>query len=254
MTAAAAELEHGAALSALARILSLGFTYPDGDALEEIGALVRGLLARTGLAEGLAEPLAELLAALDGGGLQEEFGALFEGATRCPPYGGSYAADPFRHVRQMADVAGFYRAFGAEVSGERPDHAGAELEFLAFLVAKRIAALAAGAEEEAEVCRGAEDKFLLDHLGRWVPALCRGVAAETSSPYYAALARLGRRVVGAELAQRGLRPEPLRKRVKWAVEGDEVECGGDPIAASLGDMSEGQTPGHVHAPKALPGA
>ena len=231
MTAVAAELDRSAALAALARILSLVFAYPDDDALEEIGALARGLLARAELAQGLAEPLEELVAALDGGGLAQEYGALFDGAAPCPPYGGSYEADPFRHARQMADAAGFYRAFGAEVSGERPDHAGAELEFFAFLVAKRVVARAAGAEEAAEVCRRAEDIFLLDHLGRWFPALCRGVAAETSSPYYAALARLGRRVVGAELAQRGLRPEPLGKRVKWAVEGDAVECGGPPSAA-----------------------
>ena len=231
MTATAAELEHGAELAALSRVLSLGFAYPDEDALEEIRALARGLLAREELAEGIAEPLAELLAAVDGCGLPEEFGALFDGATPCPPYGGSYEADPFRHARQMSDVAGFYRAFGAEVSGERPDHAGTELEFLAFLVAKRLAALAAGAEEAAEVCRRAEDTFLLDHLGRWFPTLCRGVAAETASPYYTALARLGCRVVGAELAHRGLRPEPLGKRVRFTVEGDAVECGDGPSAA-----------------------
>ena len=229
MTAVSAEIERGAELAALARVLSLGFAYPDGDTLEEIRALAGGLLARPGLAEGLAEPLAELLAGLEGDGLQEDFGALFDGAVRCAPYEGSYEVDPFRHARQMADVAGFYRAFGAQASGERPDHAGAELEFLAFLAAKRMTALAAGDEEGAEACRRAEDMFLLDHLGRWLPALCRGVAEETSSPFYAALARLGPRVVGAELTQRGLRPAPLGKRVKWAVEGDAVECGGPPV-------------------------
>jgi len=228
MTAVAAELERGAELAALARVLSLGFAYPDADALEEIRALARGLLARPGLAEGLAEPLAELLAGLEGDALREEFGALFDGAVRCSPYEGSYEVDPFRHARQMADVAGFYRAFGAQASGERPDHAGAELEFLAFLAAKRIAALDGGDEEGAEACRRAEDAFLLDHLGRWFPALCRGVSAETSSPFYAALARLGRRVVGAELTQRGLRPASLGKRVKWGVESDAVVCGGEP--------------------------
>ena len=179
--------------------------------------------------------MVELLETLDGASSAElagEFVRLFDGEVRCPPYEGSYEVDPFRHARQMADVAGFYRAFGAEVSGERPDHAGAELEFLSFLSARRVAALADGRVEPAEVCARAEDAFLLDHLGRWFPAFCRKVAAETSSPFYAALARLGERVVRRELARRGLRPEPLGKRVTWAVEGDAVECGGPPVVAS----------------------
>ena len=36
-----------------------------------------------------------------------------------PPYEGSYEVDPFRQGRQMADVAGFYRAFGAEAARAR---------------------------------------------------------------------------------------------------------------------------------------
>ena len=223
-------IDRCAELAALARLLSLGFGPPDGETLEEMAAIARGLGAR----DESREPVSALLEALEGassGELAGEFVRLFDGEVRCPPYEGSYEADPFRHARQMADVAGFYRAFGAQVSGERPDHAGAELEFLSFLSARRVAALAEGGGDAEEVCAKAEDSFLLDHLGRWFPAFCRKVTAETSSPFYAALALLGERVVRRELARRGLRPEPLGKRVTWAVEGDAVECGGPPIVA-----------------------
>jgi TorA maturation chaperone TorD len=218
-------IERCAELAAFARLLSLGFGAPDGETLDETGAIARGLGGRSGSRDAVAA----LVGALDGASTAElarEFVALFDGEARCPPYEGSYEADPFRHARQMADVAGFYRAFGAEVSGERPDHAGAELEFLSCLAARRVVALVAGEEEAAEVCRKAEDSFLLDHLGRWFPSFCRRVAAETSSPFYAELARLGERVVRRELACRGLVPAPLPRRRRFAVEADVVECAG----------------------------
>jgi len=216
-------IDGAAELAAFARLLSLGFGEPDDDALDEIAAIARGLGARPAGRDAVAE----LVEALDGvlpASLVGECARLFDGEVRCPPYEGSYEADPFRHARQMADVAGFYRAFGAEVSGERPDHAGAELEFLSFLAAGRVAALAAGEEESAEICRRAEDSFLLDHLGRWFPTFCRSVAREAHSPFYAALARLGERAVRRELSRRGLVPAPLPPRRRFAVEADVVEC------------------------------
>ncbi len=164
--------------------------------------------------------------------MRPEYEALFGGAVRVAPYEASYEVDPFRQTRQMADVAGFYRAFGAASGGpaaERPDHVGCELEFLAFLVAKQLGAEEAGATEQAEICRDATDAFLRDHLGRWLPAFCREVARETASPVYRLLAHAGERLVVAELAARGIEPAPIapRRGRPTAVEGDEVTCGTD---------------------------
>ena len=219
MTAAA---EDAVELAAWARLLSLGFGRPDEEALADVAALARGLSARSGDAD-----LAVLLAPLDAEALRGEYAALFEGKVRCSPYEGSYEADPFRQAREMADVVGFYRAFGADAAAaQRPDHAGCELEFLAFLALKREEALRRGEVELAERCREAEDSFLRDHLGRWFPTFCRGVAAETSLPFYACLARLGERLVAAELARRGLEPEPLPPRRRLPLEADTFECAG----------------------------
>jgi len=223
----------GVELVAAWRLLSLGFTAPDEETLAEIEALGEALLERAdGGDDPTAPALVELLAALGLGDSVEElagaYQALFGGEVAVPPYEGSYEGDPFRHTRQMADVAGFYRAFGAEAHGpaaERVDHAGCELEFLAFLGAKRLALQAEREDGAADTCREIEDTFLRDHLGRWLPTFCREIESRTESPFYAALARLGERVISGELARRGIEPEPLGRRKRWTVEADCMECG-----------------------------
>jgi len=223
----------GVELVATWRLLSLGFTAPDEEILAEIEALGEALLERAEAAEDPAAPaLVELLAALGPGHLVEElaaaYQALFGGEVAVPPYEGSYEGNPFRHTRQMADVAGFYRAFGAEPHGpaaERVDHAGCELEFLAFLGAKRLALQAERDDGAADTCREIEDAFLRDHVGRWLPTFCRELESRTDSSFYAALARFGDRVISIELARRGIEPEPLGRRTRWTVEADCLECG-----------------------------
>ena len=192
--------ERAIQLAATARLLSLGFSPPDEEALAELDALARGLL------EGDAPPpeVAELLEA-DWGSLTTEYAALFGHDCWCI-YEGSYEPDSFSAIRELDELAGFYRAFGADTGGsrgDRPDHVGSELEFFAYLAAKR---LAAATEEERVICRGAEDAFLLDHLGRWFPDFCRSVAARATG-FYSALARLGERFIAEELAHRRLEPE-----------------------------------------------
>jgi TorA maturation chaperone TorD len=217
--------------AAFARLLSVGFSEPAAESLGHLQALAQELASLDPGDEDLPA-LAALAADSTATELEPEYEALFGGAVRCPPYEGSYEADPFRQTRQMADVAGFYRAFGAEVSGpatERPDHAGCELEFFSFLVARRLAAEAEGLAEQAEVCREAEEAFLRDHLGRWLGAFCRAVGEAEPVPFYGALARLGQRFIAVELTRRGIEPEPLPRRRRWSVEADSFECGpGEP--------------------------
>jgi DMSO reductase family type II enzyme chaperone len=94
---------------------------------------------------------------------------------------------------EMADVAGFYRAFGVAVgeSGQRPDHIAAELEFMNLLAVKEAVALQLeGDGEHAEICRDASRAFLRDHLGRWAPRLGERLAAADGEPVYGHAGRL----------------------------------------------------------------
>jgi TorA maturation chaperone TorD len=70
----------------------------------------------------------------------------------------------------MADVAGFYRAYGFRVRDERPDYLGAQLEFLAVLSLKEAYALLAGNKEAADMCRATRGQFAHRHLHPWLPA------------------------------------------------------------------------------------
>ena len=214
-------------VAALSRLLALGFSPPREEGWAEIGALARGLGARPGAAPELAELLA-LLGETGPVGLELEFERLFSGETPCPPYEGSYAVDPFRSAREMADVSGFYLAFGAEPGGpaaERPDHIGCELEFLSFLALKRLGAFAAGEAELEEICREAEDAFLCDHLGRFGPPFFLDVREHTEASVYDCLARLGERFLSKEVARRGLEPESLRPRPRPFASTDAFSCG-----------------------------
>ena len=65
-----------------------------------------------------------------------------------------------------------YHQAGLELSGELPDHAAVELEFLSFL---------AGREEEetgqAHKWRAARRRFLKEHAGRWLPEVGQRLSA-----------------------------------------------------------------------------
>lgn len=79
----------------------------------------------------------------------------------------------FQKSHTLADVSGFYRAFGLDRAdgAERPDHLSAEFEFLSFLAMKESYARENGKEDSADVCRDAERLFLSEHTGRFAPGI-----------------------------------------------------------------------------------
>lgn len=157
--------------------------------------------AALGLGELPAEDLnlGPLLAALPATAAQLEiehdrvFGLL--GSRDCPFYEMEFHPneDPFFRSQQMADVAGFYRAFGLEASRterERVDHIATELEFAAHLLAMaRRAGESSDAEaagERADVCRRAYRDFLADHLTWWAPLFATAMRRKAQTGFYAA--------------------------------------------------------------------
>ena len=94
---------------------------------------------------------------------------------------------------EMADVAGFYKAFGVEVDpeGVRVDHITTELAFMNLLAVKESIALhEEGEGEHAQICRDASRAFLRDHLERWAPRLGGLLAESGGDPIFCAAGRL----------------------------------------------------------------
>ncbi|MBI3960070.1 MAG: molecular chaperone TorD family protein, partial [Chloroflexi bacterium] len=98
----------------------------------------------------------------------------------------------FRQSQELADLGGFYRAFGfglgAEVR-ERPDHIAVELEFMHILTLKETYALMGGRHEEAAICHEAQTSFLADHLAHWLPLFAQSLARNGGAEPYLTLAR-----------------------------------------------------------------
>ena len=141
---------------------------------------------------------------------ERTFGLLVSGA--CPPYETEYVNSKFTFQRsqQLADVSGFYTAFGLQPSSrhpERQDHIVLELEFMAFLLGlERRAAesdeMASG--ERMAVCRDAQERFLEQHLAWWVPTFSKLLSMADPEGYYGALARFLAAFVPAERALLGI--------------------------------------------------
>ena len=218
----------GIGLAALWRLLSLGFASPTEETLAEVELLADGI-AEVGGPPEVADVLA-LVRETEPAELSAQYSRLFRGTVRVSPYEGGYELDPIRQGRQMADVAAFYRAFGAEAHGpsvDRPDFVGCELEFLSFVELRYLAALEAE-EDGAELVDEIGTAFLADHAGRWLPTFFAAVSEEAAADrFYRALAELGLRIVEDELSRRGVEPLPLpRRTTRSSMEGDALECGG----------------------------
>jgi TorA maturation chaperone TorD len=96
----------------------------------------------------------------------------FSASPDCPTFETAYYGDGAQQqTHRMADIAGFYRAFGVDGTegGFRPDDLSVELEFMAFLCEKEaFARLHLGAARTAQALR-AQRLFLQEHLGTWAP-------------------------------------------------------------------------------------
>lgn len=126
---------------------------------------------------------------------------------RVAPYEGSNVTATAGGVTpRLADVAGFYRGFNMAVTGDRPDHVVAQLEFLALTLVTEAEAVERGEAERADITARATRSFIRDHVGGWVEAWAARVGAiDDLAPWFpvaAAAAELFRR----EAAQRNVVP------------------------------------------------
>jgi TorA maturation chaperone TorD len=167
----------------------------DGPPNEDVLARIREALERLGFAEPLAtlRQLSEL-SRRDPEAIRDEHVRLFVKGDAAP-YETSYDALPsgpqrFGGPQQLADIAGFYSAFGFQVARERPDHVAAEMEYVALLCVKEAFARLAREDDGAVVCAEARGKFIAEHLGPWLPSFRQQVEKSARHPYFTSLAAL----------------------------------------------------------------
>lgn len=177
----------------------------------------------------LAAAVAEQRSA--GDDLRREHQAVFTHieSQDCPPYETAYDhRDVFRQTAVMADVSGFYLAHGVKIGGverERPDHIGAELEFMAFMARKEAHALDNLGPEEVEECARTQAHFLRDHLGRWAPSFGHRMSGVSDHPAFVAVGRLLAAWVEADMAAWGVSPSEQLDEPQPMEPPDDGLCG-----------------------------
>ena len=229
-------LQQSLARAGLYRLLAGAWVYPTDTRLEHLAGIAETLAVAFPLPQ-LREPLATLSAAArsaDPAAVADEHVFLFDRQVHCSPYEGAYGDGPQLAGKSaaLADIAGFYAAFGlgpADVRPDMEDHIGAELEFMSALALKEAWALGAGDAEGVEITRHAQVTFLRDHLGRWAETFADDVVAATPLPYYAAAAALLKIWIRAESDRAGTTPTRLAGRLgRDPLQEDSFTC---PMAA-----------------------
>ncbi len=168
--------------------------------------------------------------------LQAEHRRVFSNVITldCPPYETLFGNDHvFAQSHTMGDIAGFYKAFGVELSKdihERLDHLSVELEFMHFLAYKESYALCHDGPEKMQIVVDAQKKFVKDHIGRWVPLFSKMLAKKADAGLFRYVADLCAAWMDFETAFLGVTPQPYsetdyRPATFNAPEGQSYECG-----------------------------
>lgn len=204
-------------------LASLVTAYPDTELREALAP--SGPLA---LAYGALGPIARALSD-DLRDVQSAYIDLFDrGKERVPLYETEHG--PMRGLAKghdLADIAGFYRAFGLALDHEAEqdmlDHIAIELEFYSVLLLKQQALSELGDTEGGEIVEDARKKFLREHLGRFA-RLIADQAVVSGHELYGPIFDWCARLVEGECERLSVEPVPL-EFFRDSGERDDPSCG-----------------------------
>ncbi len=217
--------------AALLRALAEAFAYPRPASAPRIAAQFGACEAAASPA--LAHALARARAAWRSAGaerLASQYARLFLGSGPVSLHETAYG-DGRRiagRAAELADIAGFYTAFGFKLSEDDPDlpdHIAAELEFCSLLLVKLASAGGRGWSARRAVTERALRRFVEDHFGRWAGALAAEIGAHAPGGPYAALAGLLPAAAREEVRRLRARPTSLRGRLpRDFMQADDFSC------------------------------
>jgi TorA maturation chaperone TorD len=234
--------------ASLYRLLGGALARPRVERLAELAAAAEALAPAVEPA--VAEPLARFAAAAretDATAVGDEYVFLFDRGAKIPPYEGAWGEAPqlAGKAALLADVAGFYAAFGlvpGEAEPDVEDHIAAECEFMSVLALKEAYALAESDDEGAAITRDAQSRFVGDHLGRWSGTFADALRDASPLPYYSALADLLGAWVKVEVERLGAVPSVVLGRSGYDPI-QEVEAFSCPMAEpEVGPEDTGEEP------------
>lgn len=200
------------------QLLSMGFLYPDSKWLQSfLEFLSSGEHQYDASLSEMEQTISDSINSnLDLKVMANEYHLLFLAgqALETAPYETEYlTGEIFVKTRDLADIMGFYRAFGLDLSSDlkdRPDHISVELQFMAMLYIKEAYAWDTDSTERVEVCMDARKKFLKEHLGMWMPPFCSSIESKTGVEFYAMLAKLALNFLKNEFEDNKIKPESVK--------------------------------------------
>lgn len=240
------------ARSVLYGAVALAFHFPDAevvrrlasraaqDAIREAAAFVDGA---TGRLRRAAERFVHGIGAESAGHRAEGFARLFGHTARgavCV-YETEYGSETlYGQPQTVADIAGYYLAFGLQPAGfarERADHVGCECAFMGFLSLKEARSLeainspeessAAHMRETLEETRRVSRQFLRDHLARFGAAFARYTLDADGDGFYGSAAAVLLALLEVECERLGvLLGPPVLELRSTADDHVPMSCGG----------------------------
>ena len=180
------------------RLVSTGFGYPDAAWRTRFDALMQAARSTRAVPTAGLNKLEKALNAVTPSELEGQHFRLFGPAPVCPLELAFHATkDPNGQSKTIADLAGFYKAFGVE-SEERADGLPAILEFLAYLEIKRVHAELNGWDEKRDIAAEASAKMRSELVFKTVSVIARKLHAAGAPEFYLQLAALCRALLGGK--------------------------------------------------------
>lgn len=131
-----------------------------------------------------------------------------------------------REPQELADIMGYYGAFGLKMSDglfERGDHVCVECEFMHYVLYKEFVASGDQAWAEATICGDASRSFLADHLARWLPPFTKRLS-KASDGLLGKAAKFAHEFVGCDCRSLGIEVGPDGLPVRAVKENEDSGC------------------------------